>query len=76
MMAALWIVIGALVLLSLFLWREWHETTELALEYHKLADERLQALEPAIMERDEWHQRCEFLTARLRELESGPGPGP
>jgi hypothetical protein len=40
-----------------------------ALAYHRLADKRLLELEPMKMERDEWEQRCIFLTQKLVEYE-------
>lgn len=44
-----------------------------ALDYHKQADERLQDLEPLKMERDEWHQRCQFFQDKLAKLEEHHG---
>lgn len=68
------VLLGAVIFLVVMLRAEERR----AEEYHKRADEMQLELEPVKMERDEWEQRCAFLTDRLARLEgsqTGSGSG-
>ena len=62
------LLIDVLAILAILFWKK------KALRWHKLADERLQSLEPLKMEKDEWEQRCAYLTAELAKLQLAPPP--